>query len=158
MRHNPPVYYRSLAGCQRYDVPYPQLAGDLAAGRLPAFSFITPSLLDDMHDGTVAGGDRWAARVIPAILASPEYRSGSTAIFITWDEGAGGTAARCAGATADPGCHVATLVISPGTRPGTRSSVLFNHYSLLATTEQLLGLPRLGLAATAAPMTAAFGL
>ncbi len=25
--------------------------------------------------------------------------------------------------------------------PGTRSGILFNHYSLLKTTEQLLGLP-----------------
>jgi hypothetical protein len=35
---------------------------------------------------------------------------------------------------------------------------LFNHYSLLATAEQLLGLPALGQAASATTMTAAFNL
>ena len=39
------------------------------------------------------------------------------------------------------GCHVAALVISPSTPAGTRPGKLFNHYSLLATAEQLLGLP-----------------
>jgi hypothetical protein len=55
-------------------------------------------------------------------------------------------------------CHIATLVISPSTKAGTRSGALFSHYSLLATAEQLLGLSKLGQAATAATMTRAFNL
>jgi hypothetical protein len=35
---------------------------------------------------------------------------------------------------------------------------LFNHYSLLGTAEQLLGLPRLGQASSYPTMTAAFHL
>lgn len=158
VRHNPPPYYSRLPGCTQRDVPYGRLAGDLAAGRLPAFSIITPNLSDDMHDGTVADGDRWLARNLPAILRSREYAGGSTVVFITWDEGEGGAATRCASNTTDVGCHVATLVISPSTRPGTRSGRLFSHYCLLATTEQLLRLPRLGLAARARTMTSAFRL
>lgn len=38
VRHNPPPFYTSLAGCSTFDVPYTQLAGDLAANTLPAFS------------------------------------------------------------------------------------------------------------------------
>jgi hypothetical protein len=53
---------------------------------------------------------------------------------------------------------VLTEVISPSTPVGSTSATLFNHYSLLATTEQLLGLPALGEAASAATMTAAFNL
>jgi phosphatidylinositol-3-phosphatase len=49
------------------------------------------------------------------------------------------------------------LVISPSTKAGTRSGALFNHYSMLATAEQLLGLPELGLAAYPT-MTKAFNL
>ena len=49
-------------------------------------------------------------------------------------------------------------MISPSTRPGTTSATLFNHYSLLGTAEQLLGLPTLGLAASFPTMTSAFGL
>ena len=106
----------------------------------------------------VAVGDKWLAANLPTILTSPEYVSGSTAVFITWDEGEGGTATKCATNTTDVGCHVATIVISPSTKPGTRSAKLFNHYSLLRTAEQLLGLPLLGRAASSPSMAPAFGL
>ena len=161
VRHNPPAYYTMLRGCSAYDVPYSRLAADLAHDQLPAFSFITPNLIDDMHDGTVADGDAWLSRNLPAILGSAAYRNGSTAIFITWDEGEGGGYAsgeQCATSTTDVSCQVATLVISPSTKPGTRSGTLFNHYSLLGTAEQLLGLPELGLAAAYPTMTKAFNL
>jgi hypothetical protein len=82
-------------------------------------------------------------------------------VFITWDEGENGSyadAEHCAANTSDVSCHVAILVISPSTQPGTRSATLFNHYCLLATAEQLLGLPKLGKAASATTLTAAFHL
>jgi len=158
VRHNPPPYFTKLRGCATFDVPYTRLASDLSAGKLPAFSFVTPNLIDDMHDGTVADGDNWLAANLPTILTSREYTSGSTAVFITWDEGEGGTATKCATNKTDVGCHVATLVISPSTKPGTRSAKLFNHYSLLGTAEQLLGLPALGRAAAFPTMTSAFNL
>jgi len=161
VRHNPPAYYTTLHSCSSDDVPYSQLATDLAHDQLPAFSFITPNLIDDMHDGTVADGDTWLSRNLSAILGSTEYRDGSTVVFITWDEGEDGGYASgesCATNTTDVSCDVATLVISPSTKAGTRSGALFNHYSLLATAEQLLGLPKLGLAAAYPTMTKAFNL
>jgi hypothetical protein len=50
------------------------------------------------------------------------------------------------------------IVISPSTTPGTKSSTLISHYSMLRTTEELLNLPLLGEAATATSMKAAFNL
>ena len=47
VRHGPKV---------GFDVPYTQLASDLRTNSLPAFSFITPNLIDDMHDGTIQHG------------------------------------------------------------------------------------------------------
>jgi phosphatidylinositol-3-phosphatase len=142
VRHNPPPYYTTLSGCATSDVPYSQLATDLANNALPAFSFITPNLIDDMHDGTIANGDTWLSNNLPTILNSPEYTSGSTAVFITWDEGTGGkTGENCVTNTTDTSCQVATIVISPSTPAGSTSGTLFNHYSLLGTAEQLLGLP-----------------
>jgi phospholipase C len=159
VRHNPPPYYTTLSGCGTNDVPYTHFSTDLAAGKLPAFSFVTPNLIDDMHDGTIADGNLWLSKNVPLILNSPEYKSGSTALFITWDEGGGGSSGEnCATNTSDSSCHVATLVISPTTKAGTKSGTLFNHYSLLGTAEQLLGLPKLGQAASATTMTAAFHL
>jgi phosphatidylinositol-3-phosphatase len=92
-------------------------------------------------------------------LSSPGYTGGSTAIFITFDEGSGGgTGETCATNTTDNSRKVATIVVSPSTPAGATSGTLFNHYSLLGTTEHLLGLPALGQAASAATMTAAFNL
>ena len=145
-------------GCSTHDVPYTKLAADLASDALPAFSFITPNLIHDMHNGTVADGNQWLATDLPTILASPEYKKDATAIFITWDEGEGGSSDNCAANTTDVGCHVAALVISPSTPAGSRSVKLFNHYSLLATAEQLLGLPKLGRAASDSSMVSAFNL
>ena len=159
VRHNPPPYFTTLTTCSANDVPYSQLATDLANNALPTFSFITPNLIDDMHDGTIAQGDAWLSSNLPTILASPEYTSGTTVVFVTFDEGTGGeTGENCATNTTDNSCHVLTIVISPSTRAGSTSATLFNHYSLLATTEQLLGLPALGQAASAGTMPAAFNL
>ena len=157
--HNPPPYYEKLSGCASRDVPYARLAADLAGHALPAFSFITPNIIDDMHNGTIADGDSWLARHLPAILNSREYRSGTTALFITWDEGSGGyPVENCASNTTDASCRVATIVVSPSTPADARAGTLFNHYSLLGTAEQLLRVPRLGQASSYPTMTAAFRL
>jgi hypothetical protein len=157
-RHNPAVYYTKISpsSCTADDVPYTKLAADLTSGHLPAFSFITPNLIDDMHDGTVQQGDTWLSQNLPKIFASSLYKSGSLAVVVTWDEGEGGTSSNCATNTTDVGCRVATIVASPTTPAGTKSGILFNHWSLLRTTEQILGLPLLGQATSAPTMRAAF--
>ncbi len=166
-RHNPAVYYRPIAGdCARWDQPMGttssgNLIRDLRAGDLPDFTFITPNLCNDTHDCPVKTGDDWLAGWVPRITGSPAYRSGTTVVLLTWDEGAGGGTRNCAHDTSTPGCHVATIVIAPTTHAAARSDALFNHYSLLKTTEQLLGLPTtLGIAAdpTTASMRTAFNL
>jgi phosphatidylinositol-3-phosphatase len=158
VRHNPPPYYTSLAECPSRDLPLTSLASRLANDSLPAFSFITPNACHDTHDCPVATGDQWLGDEVPTIVRSRAYRAGETALFITWDEGEGGSSDDCAINESDVGCHVATLIVSPSTPAGRRSGKLFNHYSLLRTTEDLLGLPHLGQAATASSMAKAFGL
>ena len=169
VRHNPPPYLTSLAaGCSVNDVPYAALQADLDNDTLPAFVFITPNTIDDGHDGgdpiSIQHTDAWLAAELPKILGSAAYRKGRTAIFITWDEGETPLSAigkDCSTNTTDEDCHVLTLVVSPSTRPGTVSSKLFNHYSLLRTTEEMLHLRRRtlpGLARRAASMRKAFRL
>lgn len=158
-KHNPAVYYPSLAAsCRTDDVAVGQLYSDLDAGSLPAFAFVTPNLVDDTHNGSVADGDKWLRATIGAITVAPQYRSGTVAVFVVWDEGEGGIASDCATNTTDVGCHVPALVLSASTRAATSSGALFNHYSLLRTAEDLLGVPALGQAAAAASMAPAFGL
>jgi hypothetical protein len=142
VRHNPATYYTGIRGpCRAQDVP---LRG---AHVTAAFTFVTPNLCHDMHSCPVQDGDRWLAAWLPRLLRTPGYRSGSTVVFITWDEDDGAAHQ-----------HIPTLVVSPETRPGTRSATAFDHYSMLATTEDLLGVPRLGAAAQATSMSGAFGL
>ena len=125
---------------------------------LSALAFITPDLCHDTHDCSIGTGDDWLAAELPKILASPAYQSGTTAVFITWDEGEGGRSHRCETNTRDVGCHVATVVVSPSTPAGTTSAQLFNHYGLLRTTEEMLGIPLLGEAGRAASLRAQFNL
>jgi hypothetical protein len=51
------------------------------------------------------------------------------------------------------------VIIAPSVRPGATSSTRFDHYSLLRTTEEMLGITNyLGGAATAPSMRSAFGM
>jgi len=135
VKHNPAAYYTGIrTDCANWDLPMGTTSSGnflsaLQHGTLPAFSFVTPNLCNDMHDCSVSTGDSWLASWIPAIVSSTTYQQGSTAIFITWDEDDDSS-----------GNHVATLVVSPTTPAGTTSSTAFTHYSLLKTTEQMLGI------------------
>ena len=141
VRHNPEAYYTNLGSdCSKYDVPFGS-APNLSA----RFTFVTPNLIDDMHDGTIADGDRFLKTYVPALMATPQYRAGSTAIFITWDENASSS-----------GNQVPCIVISPYTHR-VKDRTPYTHYSLLRTTEQLLGLPFIGNAASAHSMVGKFG-
>jgi phosphatidylinositol-3-phosphatase len=163
VRHNPPVYLTSLPGCSTFDVPYTDLQTDLDNDTLPAFAFITPNTIDDMHDGgdpiAIQNGDTWLSTELPKILNSAAYQARRTVVFITFDEGEGGSIGEdCTGNPADESCHVPTIVVSPSTPHGVTSDRSFTHYSLLKTTEQLLRLRRLGLARRARSMRHAFRL
>ena len=52
------------------------------------------------------------------------------------------------GITGPGGGKVGAVLISPFIKPGTVSTTPYNHYSSLASWEQLFGLPRLGYAAS----------
>jgi hypothetical protein len=150
VKHNPAPYYvgeQDRAACQRDNVPLGTLDGgalrqDLDGGTLPSFAFVTPNLCDDTHDCPVRTGDDWLRRWLPIVLGSLAYRQGGTAVFLVWDE-----------PTPMP-----FVVIGPSTPPGTVASTRADHYALLRTTEELLGLPLLGHAAAAPSLRAAYRL
>jgi hypothetical protein len=76
---------------------------------------------------------------VPRIMSSRAWRDHGL-LLITWDEGE------------DSGNHVLTLAVEPGD-VHRESEVAYNHYSLLATIEDRLGVGRLAAAASATPMT-----
>jgi hypothetical protein len=139
--HNPPVYYPSIrSDCEKFDLRLAPFATALKTNRLPAFSYVKPDTCHDGDDCTVANGDTWLATWVPRITKTPAYRAGQVVLFISWDEGAPARATDCTTAPDEPGCHIPTLVVSRAVRGGTRSGLFFDHYGLLKTTEQLLGL------------------
>ena len=142
-RHNPAVYYTTIAAsCRRNDIPM-TLPLNLSAG----FTMIVPNICHDMHSCSVAVGDAWLKRMVPLILASSQYQSSSLVLFITFDEN-----------DSLASNQVPTLVIAPSTQSGGRVNTRFSHYSLLRTTETLLHVGLLGGARTATSMITPFHL
>jgi phosphatidylinositol-3-phosphatase len=134
--HNPFAFYGGR--CPANVVPLTELRGDLA-GDAPRFVWITPDRCNDTHDCAVSVGDDWLRRQVGEITASAAWKDGGV-LFITWDEDDGSA-----------GNRVLTLVIAPGL-PHRTSTADYNHYSLLATLEDLLGVPRLANATQATAM------
>lgn len=105
-RHNPFMYFHSIidsADCQRLVVNLGHLQNDLTRIKTtPNFSFITPNLCHDGHDGAGTGvsgtgcangepggltsADAFLKMWVPRILSSPAYRRDGL-IIITFDEG-----------------------------------------------------------------------
>ncbi len=128
-KHNPAISFTAIsrhpARCARI--------GDLH-GFDPAaasFSWIVPNLCNTMHDCSIATGDAWLARFLPATLASPAYQRDGL-VLITFDEGT---------TNAGGGGRIATIVISPLGKPAFASDVAHDHYSLLHTIQVAWGLP-----------------
>lgn len=132
-KHVPALYYRDVAGeCATHVLDLPAFHRDLAAGRLPAYSVVTPDECSDAHSCPTRIADRWLRSEVGRITTSPDYRRGDTAVLLAWDEGGGGGAASL---------HVPAVVIAPSVPAGLRSSAAASHVGQLQLVEQLLGLP-----------------
>ena len=105
---------------------------------LPTFALITPNLCNDGHDCPNTIVDTWLSVHLLPILLSPAYRAGEVLVNIQYDED-----------------HpVPNLALYAGIAGGANSAAA-THSRLLATWEDLLGLPRL---TTAASLRSAYGL
>jgi len=131
--HNPFAFYGGT--CPPNVVPLTQMAGDLI-GSTPRFSWISPDRCHDTHDCPVAVGDEWLKQTVGEVMSSAAWKNNGV-LFITWDEDDGSATNR-----------VLTLVVAPGS-PHHQSNSPRDHYSLLATVEDAMGVGRLGSAAQA---------
>ena len=180
VRHNPFMYLRSVTdstSCAQRVVDLDALTTDLTStATTPALSYITPNLCHDGHDapcvdgqpGGLASADAFLRTWVPRITSSPAFRQDG-ALVITFDEsdGAQSDATACCGEGPGPnspspgitgpgGGRVGALVLSRFVTPGSTSTTPYNHYSLLASIEDLWRLPRIGYAAS--PGLPRFGL
>ena len=137
VKHNPFAYYGGA--CPANVVSFTDFATDLAVGLRP-FTWITPDLCHDGHDCGPATADHWLATIVPQITASVGWRSTNSVLILVWDEGSAGRDA-------------APLVVLSSHGTAATVDTPSDAYTVLATIEELFGLPRLGAASTAMPFT-----
>ncbi|GAC1610301.1 MAG: hypothetical protein NVS3B26_16310 [Mycobacteriales bacterium] len=153
--------------CHRQVLPLTALQSDLATVQTTAdLSYITPNLCDDGHDdpcvgmnvrGTHAGGvvaaGYWLQKYVPLIMSSAAFKQNGV-LIVTSDEseatGSKSDATACcgeqsgvnspqAGITGPGGGRIGALVLGRCVKPGSTSTVPYNHYSLLRSIEDIFG-------------------
>jgi hypothetical protein len=169
-RHNPFMYFHSIIdspSCAANVVNLDALPGDLASvATTPNYSFITPDVCSDGHDGACADTSRpggyagindFLSTWVPRITSSPAFKQDGL-LAVIFDESASDHSS-CCGEIPGPnsnspggagpnsgGGQVGAVLVSPFITPGTMSATAYNHYSLLGSVEDLFGLGRLGMA------------
>ncbi|MEU8204468.1 phosphocholine-specific phospholipase C [Streptosporangium sp. NPDC049046] len=129
-------------------------AADVAAGRLPAVSYVVTSLADSEHpEGSSAvESGKVVYRILDALASSPEVWA-STAVFVTYDENDGffdhvpppvppdGTPGEFVGGRPiGLGMRVPMIVVSPWSVGGHVCSQTFDHSSTVRFLETWLGI------------------
>jgi hypothetical protein len=181
VRHNPFMYFASIVDrgryCKHHVKDLSRLPQDLKrAGTTRNLTYITPDLCRDGHDDPCAdksaGGlpqvNDFLKKWVPQILQSPAYRRNGM-LVITADESDSPVtdSSACCGETSGPnvaqagitgpgGGLTGALVISRFTSKNSWSTTPYNHYSLLASLEEIFRLPKIGMAKV--PTLPVFGL
>jgi phosphatidylinositol-3-phosphatase len=147
-------------------VGFDELRSDARDGHLPNFALIVPNLCNDMHGAWGAGvpsscwplpthalisrGDAAFTAIVRLLMASKEWKSSANAaIVLVFDEDDGD------GREGGGGRIPAVVITNHGPRH-LSDPTPYTHYSLLRTIEAAFGLPYLGNARTATPMTRLF--
>ncbi len=135
-------------------VPFSQFTADLAANKLPDYSFIIPNSYDDA-DGCPPGGncnplataDNWLKANIDPLIKNPDFNApGGGVLIITFDEAAKSDKTHGGG-------QVPWIVIGPDVKKGYTSDTFYQHENTLRFMAELLGLTSFpGKAATAGNM------
>ncbi|HWE64813.1 MAG TPA: alkaline phosphatase family protein [Chloroflexota bacterium] len=113
---------------------------DARAGRLPAFSWVTPRAIDSMHPPDQAcPGENWIVNKVNAVMQGPDWSS--TLIVVAWDDW-GGYYDHVPPPAGD-GIRVPLLAISPYAGAGTIAHTVYTFNSVLKTAEVLWKLPSL---------------
>jgi hypothetical protein len=175
-KHNPALVYDDVAGiwsngaltpsteCLTQDITtgdatLPNNTDDLNAaldaGTVNRFNYIVPNECEDAHDNCKPVGnpqlqfDGFLSREVPKILSSPAFGDNGV-LIITYDEA--DTKSPNNAIKFDNGGQIVFAVVSPLAHVGSYGN-LWNHYSLLRTLEDGLGVSGyVGKANTAAPI------
>jgi acid phosphatase len=122
------------------EVGQPWTAWPADPAQLPTVAVVVPDLCHDAHDCGLGTADDWARQHLGpyADWASTH----DSLLVLTFDEDEG-----------SKGNHIATVLVGAGVRPGSSTDRRADHYTLLRTVEDSLGLPPIGEAASRAPLS-----
>jgi hypothetical protein len=134
-KHSPWVNFSNLPTSTNQ--PFTSFPTDFTT--LPTVSFVTPNLLDDMHDGTIAQGDTWLQQNMNAYIQFAQTHN--SLFIITWDED-----------DSSMTNQIPTIFLGPMVKQGQFSEHI-THFNVLRTIEDLYGLTHAGAAANATPIT-----
>ena len=119
-------------------------AADARAGRLPAFSWVTPTYAASSHPPYgICAAENWVVEKMNALMQGPDRPS--TAVVLVWDDW-GGFYDHMAPPQVDAlglGLRVPLLLIAPYARRGYISHTTYSFDSVLRTFEELTDLPPL---------------
>jgi len=124
-KHNPLANWPELAAYNQPFSAFPQ-----SFETLPTVALLVPDQRNDMHDGSIAQGDSWLAHNIES-YAQWAVKHNSL-LIVTWDED-----------DSSENNRVATILLGQMVKPGSSSQII-NHYNVLHTIEEMMGLPYLG--------------
>jgi hypothetical protein len=164
------MYFHSIiddqAYCQEHVVNASQLPIDLqSVATTPNYVFYTPNLCNDGHDsgcvsgqpGNYTGINTEMQYLVPLITGSPAFKQDGLLVII-FDEADTSDTSSCCGEMPGPldpdpgeeggtgGGQVGAVFLSPFIAPGTTSTSAYNHYSLLASIEDIFGFSHIGYA------------
>ncbi len=151
--HNPFVYFPAVTSLPDFAanvVPFTNMTSDLNSATPPAFVWVTPNAVDDMHDGPAmadgdtvpTAGDAWLGGFIGSVQASSWYAAGGQ-IIVQWDEGASSDTSGV-GTAVPGGGHTVSLVVSSALQASPQQDATsVNTAGVLHSIERVYGLPSL---------------
>ncbi|WP_035973166.1 alkaline phosphatase family protein [Bradyrhizobium sp. WSM3983] len=140
--HDPWVSFPEGRTVQTDFTSFPALFANGNYSSLPTVSFVIPSVSNDMHNGTIAQGDTWLQQNLGAYAQWAV--NNNSLLIVTWDENDDSTSEAASN-------KVPTLLYGANVVPGNYSTA-YDHYNLLSTITNSLGLTAPNNAATAAPI------
>jgi len=138
-KHNPFISYDSinLNGTRLANIlSLDDFDRDVAANSLPQYMHLSPDMLNDGHNTTLAYAATWSRAFLEPLLSNPTFMN-RTLILLTYDESA----------TYPIPNRIVSLLLGgavPSNLKGTTDDTVYTHYSILSTLENNWNLPCLG--------------
>jgi len=141
-KHDPWTYFNNITHTN--ERPYTDLATDIANNALPNLAFVIPNNCHNTHNSTTSGcsindGDTWLSNNLPQMISAAGPNG---LVILTWDED-----------DSSQSNQILTVFAGGLVLPGSSTHQTVNHYTVVRTICDALGLPPVGAAFSEVPIT-----